>query len=444
MKPEDNYQKYMEERVLPYILPRREEQYLEREPGKQIYCAFYTAGPCNTDSSASSVPDDPESSPSDVAGACKTKTEDFKKTSSSGTVKGIILISHGFTESADKYFEVIYHFLRAGYHVCIPEHCGHGRTYRLVEGDPSLVYVDSWQRYVDDLKFIALTAKKYWSGGRTSDKTILTSSGMNPYNSNADTSDAGLPGSSGADSGKTIHSRDSSQENEVSLSLPLYLFAHSMGGGIGAALTAKEPHLFSKVVLSSPMVRPLTGVVPWPIAKGIVAAMCAAGKETEYVIGQHGYDGKETLETSCATSAARHAWYKVKTDTEPLFQMYAASYGWLREAIRLNRFLMDDAWQMIEDPVMLVQAEHDNVVSKDEQVRFIHKLAKARQTPETAATVYGGGKDDVSEKHPSAADSPQTRSEDVRFVRMAGAKHEIFRSDDATVEKFLRGCLEFI
>lgn len=37
--------------------------------------------------------------------------------------KGVIIISHGFTEGAQKYDEMIYYFLKAGYHVC------HARTY---------------------------------------------------------------------------------------------------------------------------------------------------------------------------------------------------------------------------------------------------------------------------------------------------------------------------
>ncbi len=49
--------------------------------------------------------------------------------------KGVIVISHGFTESAVKYDEVTYYFLKEGYHVYIPEHCGHGRSYRLT-ADP--------------------------------------------------------------------------------------------------------------------------------------------------------------------------------------------------------------------------------------------------------------------------------------------------------------------
>jgi len=51
---------------------------------------------------------------------------------------GVAVISHGFTEGAPKYEELIYYFLQAGYHVYMPEHMGHGQSYRLA-ADPSLV-----------------------------------------------------------------------------------------------------------------------------------------------------------------------------------------------------------------------------------------------------------------------------------------------------------------
>ena len=54
--------------------------------------------------------------------------------------KGVVIVSHGFTEGVPKYDEMVYYFLKAGYHVCIPEHTGHGLSYRLTE-DPSLVPV---------------------------------------------------------------------------------------------------------------------------------------------------------------------------------------------------------------------------------------------------------------------------------------------------------------
>ena len=45
------------------------------------------------------------------------------------------------TEAAPKYDEMIYYFLKAGYHVNMPEHMGHGQRYRLT-ADPSLVHID--------------------------------------------------------------------------------------------------------------------------------------------------------------------------------------------------------------------------------------------------------------------------------------------------------------
>ena len=89
---EQDYQEQMEHVVEPYLHSRERELWLEREHGKKIYVRCYQA----------------------------------KK------AKGILLISHGFTETSEKYKELIYYFLRGGYHVYIPEHCGHGHSYRPV------------------------------------------------------------------------------------------------------------------------------------------------------------------------------------------------------------------------------------------------------------------------------------------------------------------------
>ena len=123
--------------------------------------------------------------------------------------KGVIIISHGFTEAAPKYDEMIYYFLKAGYHVYMPEHMGHGQSYRLT-ADPSLVHIDTWKRYVRDFLKICHVIKKTYP------------------------------------------------------ELPLVLFAHSMGGAIGTIAAAWESQLFQKIILNSPMLRPLTGNVPWP------------------------------------------------------------------------------------------------------------------------------------------------------------------------------------
>ena len=47
--------------------------------------------------------------------------------------RGAIVISHGFTEFAEKYDELVWYFLLAGYSVCVLEHRGHGKSVRDVD-----------------------------------------------------------------------------------------------------------------------------------------------------------------------------------------------------------------------------------------------------------------------------------------------------------------------
>ena len=186
--------------------------------------------------------------------------------------KGVVIVSHGFTEGVPKYDEMVYYFLKAGYHVCIPEHTGHGLSYRLTE-DPSLVHIDTWKRFVRDfLKICHHTVRRYPN-------------------------------------------------------LPRFLFAHSMGGAIGTIAAAWEPDLFQKIILSSPMIRPLTGNVPWPLTVAIAQTECLVGRAKKYVIGQKPYEGNETLETSAAVSEARFTRYNEIRKRCKDIQTSAASYG---------------------------------------------------------------------------------------------------------------------
>ena len=74
---EEQYEKNMMEVVEPYLAERRETGYTERVKGQPIYYESYQ------------IPQ----------------------------AKGVIVISHGFTEAAAKYSESIYYMLRSGYSV---------------------------------------------------------------------------------------------------------------------------------------------------------------------------------------------------------------------------------------------------------------------------------------------------------------------------------------
>lgn len=315
---EQNFAEQMAHIVEPYLADRRQETFLEREPERKIYCASYQA-------------DEP---------------------------KGLILISHGFTETADKYFELAYYFLKSGFHVYIPEHLGHGRSTRLVE-DLSLVHIDDYHTYVDDLLAAAFAAKQSYP------------------------------------------------------ELPLYLYGHSMGGGIAACAAARQPEVFSRLILSSPMIRPQTGRIPLTAVKAILPVKLKLGKDKEYLSGHHPYDATETFETSASTSRARFDYYQKKRRLTPLYQTNGATNKWLSEALHMEHYLLTDGWKQIQIPTLLFQAELDTLVCSGPQEQFAKQIH--RQTPGL-----------------------------IKFIRVPDAKHELYNTTDDILIPYIAKILAFL
>ena len=101
---------------------------------------------------------------------------------------------------------------------------------------------------------------------------------------------------------------------------------------------------------------------------------------------------------SVNTCKVRFEYYQDKKEKEPLFQTNGASYSWLYQAGRLNRYLQRKAWKQIQAPVLIFQSAEDHLVSKPEQVRFVVKLARRGLTsgtmiivPGTKHEIYGSG-----------------------------------------------------
>lgn len=274
------YLTLMEQKVEPYLEDRSTVHWLTGKRGDRIFCQAYL-----------------------------THLE---------TPLGVVVISHGFTESAAKYREVAWYFLNNGYHVYIPEHCGHGHSTRLVE-DTSLVYIDSYDHYIDNLLQAAHFAYDQHPG------------------------------------------------------LPRFLFAHSMGGGIGAAAFGREPELFQRIILTSPMLRPLTGGVPFPLASAIASAACLLGSGKGYVFGQKPYSGPEVFEESASLSRPRFEYYQRIKASQPMYQNSAASFSWLLEASRMSREILTRSYKAKGAPILLFQAEQDVFVAADAQEAFVQK-----------------------------------------------------------------------
>ncbi len=302
----------------PYLKQYRKEFWLERESGKKLYCLSYRKP----------------------------------------NPKGVVVISHGYTENEEKYKEVIYRFLDINYNVYFVEHCGHGRSYRLVE-DLSMVHVDKFERYVNDFLLFADYVKK---------------------------------------------------ENTR---LPMYLFGHSMGGGIAAAAVTAWPDLFEKVILSSPMIRPYVKGRKWYEVQAMIKSACLAGKAKQYVIGHGPYEGPRPLEKTSSMRKDQNEYYQERKQKEPLFQTSGASYGWMREADRLSRYLKKEAAGKIQIPVLLFQAELEHLVSNSAQEQFILDLRKAGNY-------------------------------EAKLVRVPNCRHEIFNGKKRTREAYWRKIFRFL
>ncbi|MCM1134737.1 MAG: alpha/beta hydrolase [Clostridium sp.] len=268
--------------------------------------------------------------------------------------KGTIVICHGFSESIEKYKEVIYYFTTAGYQVYLADHRGHGRSLRDTS-HPHMVHVRQFADYVEDLHSFIL-------------KVVKPSCGE----------------------------------------LPLYLYAHSMGGCIGAMYLETYPDTFQKAILTSPMLGIMLAV-PAPCALALGHIMTSLHKEESYAPGQSPYSPDEKFEDSCSSSLPRFQYYQEKRAANPLFQTSGASYGWSYQSLHACRFATQKRnCEKITVPVLVFQSLNDNLVKASSIQRFV-------------------------ERTPSAS-----------LIKIDGSRHEIYNSPAKVLKEYYRAVFEFL
>lgn len=268
--------------------------------------------------------------------------------------RGTIVISYGFTESCLKYHELIWYFYRAGYQIAIMDHRGHGRSLREVE-DVTIVHVELFSRYVRDLhRFVQTVVKPVSHGG------------------------------------------------------PLYLYAHSMGGCIGAFYLEQYPKDFTKAVLNAPMLGLKLGLCPAWAARVLCDLKVMKGKGKERLFTQAPFDPEEPFEECSASSRARHACYLKRRREDPDYQTSSASYDWGKEAINAGNFVISQKQaQKVCIPVLLFQAGEDSLVKPEPQRKFIARIA------------------------------------DGRLMVVPGVRHEIYRAGNEVLQPYLEEIFRF-
>lgn len=312
---EEQYAESMQNIVEPYIAAFRTSGYTERVKGQPVYYEAYQ-----------------------VADA-----------------RGVIVISHGFTESTAKYAESIYYMLQRGYDVWIQDHRGHGRSYRHVQ-NPLLIHVEHFEDYVLDLRFFIETRVKPQSGN-----------------------------------------------------LPLYLYSHSMGGCIGAWLIEDQPFLFTKAVLSSPMLGIDFGNVPELVLRAYAGIQQLRGKALQPSSAVDHFEREPDFEHSCDSCEARYLYYHAKRLADERYQTTTASIGWGLEAVKATRRVISKyQCSRIQIPVLLFSAELDDVVRGDAQETFAARTAQCE------------------------------------LVRVPGVKHEIYMSHKTVLREYWEKLFAFL
>lgn len=265
------------------------------------------------------------------------------------------VVLHGYTESCEKFREMIWYLVRDGFDVYTCDHRGHGRSVRGVE-DTSITHVDEFDDYLRDLETLMGTVVLPETKGR-----------------------------------------------------PLSLYAHSMGGAVGALALTAHPDWFGRAVLTAPMIAASTAPFPRFVGRAIAGAMCALGKGSARAFIGKPFDAEsETFERSFSTSRARFDYYEQKRIAHPHLQNCSPSYRWVRESLAVTDRLLDpDRCRRIVTPLLLCQALRDTVVCLPEQERFVSQVSGAT-------------------------------------LRAFDAKHEIYGSDDAVMREYVPAVLAFL
>ena len=267
-----------------------------------------------------------------------------------------VVILHGYTESAEKFREMAWYFVSDGYSVFAMDHRGHGRSVREVE-DKSVTHVDRFADYVRDL-------------GEFMDAVVR------PHMGDA----------------------------------PLCLYAHSMGGAIGALALMEHPDWFERAVLTAPMIAPVTKPLPPFAAKAMASVFWRLGKGRERAFVGKPFDpASETFERSHDTSRARYDYYQKKRVGSDYLQNCSPTYSWIREGVGVTKTLLDPKnAQKINTPLLLCQAGQDTIVRLGPQEEFMKLVPGAK------------------------------------LMRFDNARHEIYASEDETLRGYVAAVLDFL
>ncbi|WP_018142788.1 alpha/beta fold hydrolase [Alloscardovia criceti] len=277
----------------------------------------------------------------------------------------------GFAEVAESMMEIAYYLWQAGYDVYLFDHRGHGLSPRDVQ-DPHLVWIDDYRRYVADAEKLI--------------REVVRPHAQATFGNSA----------------------------------PVYVYGHSMGGGISIALAEYAPQLVDKYVLSSPMVLPLSPMPLWLTRTFAGLASIFGSKKCIFLHKQLRHFSTQFDEEFCrGLHHGRALWLHTQRCASIYNQLSAATYGWVKESLKLNKYIRTrENESKIHVPMLLFQAENDAWVDNDEQDAFMAEVNDAARL--------------------------QARPQPVRKVFMRGARHELEIEKSQILHDMVAAMLQFL
>lgn len=231
------------------------------------------------------------------------------------SIASIVLV-HGLSEFTKKYYELSYYFLNQGYNVFLYDQRSHGLSFRMAE-PIDLIHVDSFRDYAKDLALFI-------------DNVVIPA------------------------------------DNK-----PLYIYSHSMGGGVSALYLSQHSDKIQKAVFSAPLFDPQIGNLNHTFALwgSRFYKLLRTGK-AKFMFAKE-FDPNVPFERSKDVSRARFEHNMGMRRADPHYQSTPMSLGWICAALSFRKMLMKKRVAgRIQTPILLLSAENDTMVKNDAQHQF--------------------------------------------------------------------------
>ena len=234
---------------------------------------------------------------------------------------GSVVVVHGLSEFTKKYYEIALYFLNQGYNVFLYDQRGHGKSHREVDR-PELIHINSFDQLVADLDEYIETVVR--------------------------------PASP----------------------VPLYLYAHSMGGAVGILYLTKHGHKLKKAVLTSPLLVPRMNDFPvWPFLIGTAVGQLFRGSKAKFLLSGE-YEVGKPYPPIPGDSPNRAQYCRAHREREPLYRSTPMTVGCARSTLKLRRRLLSkQVTEAIKIPTLMLCADTDALVRTKYQGQFAKQCA---------------------------------------------------------------------